>query len=180
MAAPTLPTLTIVAGRPGAGKTTLARKLAGHIHCPLIGRDMIKEGIVNTTGDKGAPGGVLAMEACIAFFATIELLLKNRVTLVAEGFLGQQLWAQHMPRLTNLARVRLIQCQADPELAHARVIQRRLDDPRWDEFHNSPVDQTKKPPQNYALLELGVPTLIVDCTDHYAPDFDTVFRFTQS
>ncbi|MDF3055884.1 MAG: hypothetical protein K0R17_99 [Rariglobus sp.] len=180
MAACTLPTLTIVTGRPGAGKTTLARKLAEHIHCPLIGRDMIKEGIVNTTGDKGAPGGSLAMDACITFFATIELLLKNRVTLVAEGFLGPQLWGQHMPGLTAIARVRLIQCQADPDLAHSRMIQRRLNDPRWDEFHNSPVNQTQQPAQNYALLDLGVPTLVVDCTNHYAPDFDTIFRFTQS
>ncbi|MBC8039879.1 MAG: AAA family ATPase [Opitutaceae bacterium] len=179
MTAPTLPTLTIVTGRPGAGKTTLARKLAEHIHCPLIGRDMIKEGIVNTTGDKGTPGGSLAWDACITFFATIELLLNNRVTIVAEGFLGQQLWAQHMPNLTALARVRLIQCQVEPELAHSRVIQRRLADLRWDEFHNTPVNQTQKPAQNYALLDLGVPTLVVDCTNQYTPSFDDIFRFTQ-
>lgn len=179
MAAHSLPTLTIVAGRPGSGKTTLARKLAGHIHCPLIGRDMIKEGIVNTTGDKGAPGGSLAQDACITFFATIELLLKNRVTLVAEGFLGSQLWAQHLPSLTALAHVRLIQCQVSVELAHARMMQRRLADPRWDEFHNSPVDQTKNPPQHYAIPDLGVPTLIVDCTDGYDPAFEDIFKFTQ-
>jgi len=42
--------LIVVTGRPGSGKTTLAHTLAKAIHCPLISRDEIKEGLVNTTG----------------------------------------------------------------------------------------------------------------------------------
>ena len=51
-----LPALIFVTGRPGAGKTSLAHKLAREIRCPALCRDEFKEGFVNTTGDAGRPG----------------------------------------------------------------------------------------------------------------------------
>ena len=46
------PKCIIVTGRPGSGKTTLARKLAEQLWMPIISRDAIKEGYVNTYGVK--------------------------------------------------------------------------------------------------------------------------------
>ncbi len=46
------PMLIVVTGRPGSGKTTLAHKLAREIWCPVISRDEIKEGLVNTLTDE--------------------------------------------------------------------------------------------------------------------------------
>lgn len=45
------PILIVVTGRPASGKTTLAHILAREIRCPVISRDEIKEGLVNTTDD---------------------------------------------------------------------------------------------------------------------------------
>ena len=42
-----LPTLIVVTGRPGSGKTTLAHALAREIRCPAICRDEIKEGLAH-------------------------------------------------------------------------------------------------------------------------------------
>lgn len=46
------PKCIVVTGRPGSGKTTLARKLAEGLWMPKISRDEVKEGYVNTFGMK--------------------------------------------------------------------------------------------------------------------------------
>jgi adenylate kinase family enzyme len=42
------PKLIIVSGKPGSGKSALARIPAKEIRCPLISRDEPKEGYINT------------------------------------------------------------------------------------------------------------------------------------
>lgn len=41
----------VISGPAGAGKTTLAHRLASAVGCPAICRDEIKEGMVHATGD---------------------------------------------------------------------------------------------------------------------------------
>lgn len=42
------PLLTVVTGRPASGKTSLAHLLTGEMKCPLISRDELKGGYMNT------------------------------------------------------------------------------------------------------------------------------------
>ncbi|GAG29410.1 unnamed protein product, partial [marine sediment metagenome] len=46
------PKLVIVTGRPGSGKTTLAKELGKILYLPIVIRDEIKEGYVNTSNLK--------------------------------------------------------------------------------------------------------------------------------
>jgi predicted kinase len=174
-----LPILTIVAGRPGAGKSTLAQMIARRIHCPLISRDAIKEGMVNTMGDRGAPGGTLADDTVATFFAVISLLLERRVTLVADAFFPQELWKIHIDELRRLATVRLVFCDVDADTANLRMIQRRKEDVQWDAFHNQPVDQKTMPTTRYEPPDLGIPRLIVDCYGAYSPSIESIVQFTR-
>jgi len=48
-----IPTLVVVSGPPGTGKTTLAHKIAKAVGCPAVCRDEIKEGMMHA-----APGFV--------------------------------------------------------------------------------------------------------------------------
>src|SRR5688500_2959379 len=88
------PTLAIVSGPPGSGKTTLARQLAQAMSCPLISRDEINEGIFHTFDhDLGlASKDSVAKLAFDAFFQAIELLLSSNVTLVAEAAFQDHRW----------------------------------------------------------------------------------------
>ena len=80
------PTLVVVSGPLGTGKTTLAHKLAAALGCPAICRDEIKEGMVHASpGFVPATGDELTRRTLPVFFGVLELLLRAGVTTVAEA-----------------------------------------------------------------------------------------------
>ena len=174
---PQLPHLTIVAGRPAAGKTTLARILARRLRSPLVSRDAIKEGMVNTLGDKGAPDGDLAQLAYQTFFANIELLLRARTSVVAEAAFQHARWAPKLEPLVPIASIRIVLCQLAPRLAQSRAQRRRQDDPDWDRYHNAPLTQENQAPKAYDPPNMDLPLLKVDTTDQYDPSLEPIIHF---
>ena len=87
------PRLIAVTGRPGSGKTTLARALAQHLRLPAVIRDEIKEGYVRT---QGRPCAELPESNAIAtglFFDVVGQMLDGGVSLVAEAAFQHQLWS---------------------------------------------------------------------------------------
>jgi predicted kinase len=88
-----VPTLVVVSGRPGTGKTTLAHAIARAVGCPAICRDEIKEGMVHATpGFEPEPGDELTKRTLPTFFGVLELLLNAGVTTVAEAAFRDRLW----------------------------------------------------------------------------------------
>ena len=168
------PTLIIVTGQPGSGKTTLAHSLARAIKCPAICRDEIMEGLVNTTNDKGSPGDAIAWKIYDIFFDTIELLLKNNVTLVAEAAFQHKLWAPKLEPLQEKAHIRIITCHIEPELAYRRKVQRTEADPSRARFYKDPKNLPISP---YNPPDMDIPTLTVDTSDVYSPGFEDIVIF---
>lgn len=177
-----LPILVVVAGRPGSGKTTLAHALAREIGCPVISRDEIKEGLVNTLENGGSLEVESKWHVYEIFFETINLLLSRSITLVAEAAFQHELWARGLDPLQKIARIRMVVCEINPQLARERFIQRGLSDSNRTRFHGDRAVHAAKdgidlPIVDYEPPRLDVPTLTVDTSDGYDPELGEIVSF---
>jgi predicted kinase len=115
------PLVIVVGGIPGAGKTTLARRLADSLHVPLLVRDEIKEGMHVTVGSED-PAEVHRFSAAAfdAFWSAAALLVDAGASLAIEAAFHRDHATAELERLAETADVRLVWCAVDPEVALAR------------------------------------------------------------
>jgi predicted kinase len=175
------PTLIVVSGPPGSGKTTLAHQIARAVGCPAICRDEIKEGMVHATpGFSGGAGDDLTMRTLPVFFAVIELLLKAGVTTVAEAAFQDHVWRPRLTPLLDLASVRIVHCVVDAELAFERILRRSTDDSsRRAHDDAGPADRADylRRHRGFNRVDLGVPWIEVDTTSGYRPGVAEIAAF---
>ena len=175
-----LPILIVVTGRPASGKTTLAHTLARTIRCPVISRDEIKEGLINTIKTDEKIEDSAKWHVYDAFFEVVELLLTNNITVIAEAAFQHKLWIPKLELLKNIAEIKIIYCRIDPKLARLRFIQRGLSDPQRVFFHGDKAVQATKgilPIGNYNPPVMNVPTLTVNTSNGYEPKIEEIVLF---
>lgn len=174
------PILIIVAGPPGAGKTTLAHLLARTLRCPALCRDEFKEGLVLTHGTATPDDANLRIYEI--FFQSVELLLRGGISLVAEAAFQHKLWAPKLAPLQHIAKLRLVICTIDPARAQARALARGVAEPERALLHGNrdaaagPTG-VEIPIADWQAPQLAVPTLVVDTSDGYDPRIAAIAAF---
>lgn len=171
------PTLIVVSGPAGAGKTTLAHEIARAVGCPAICRDEIKEGMVHATpGFVPGPGDELTMRTLPVFFDVLELLLRARVTTVAEAAFQDRAWRPGLERLQSLARIRIVHCVVGADVALRRRLRRAEVNPS----RRAHADPRRGEPVAHAAFDrvlVDAPWIEVDTTDGYAPGLREIVAF---
>jgi len=175
------PILVVVSGPPGAGKTTLAHRLARKIGCPAICRDEIKEGMVHAIGD--VAGDDFNLRTLPAFFQVLELLLGAGVTTVAEAAFQDRIWRPRLQPLRGVADVRIVHCQVTAETARDRI-QRRLDaNPTrraHADIHLVARQAHTTGHDSFHRVQLDVPEIEVDTSGGYRPTLDEIVAFVDA
>jgi predicted kinase len=173
--------LIVVAGPPGSGKTTLAHEIAAAVGCPAICRDEIKQGMAHTVdGFIAGPGDELTVRTFPVFFGVLDLLIRARVSTVAEAAFQNRAWRRGLEPLADLADLRIVHCTVDADVAFRRSLRRSKDSPlRSVHPDPSPGDRAEWTRRHGAFerLTLDVPSIEVDTTSGYRPTLPEVIAF---
>ena len=181
------PKCIIIAGRAGAGKTTLARKLGQRLWMPVISRDEIKEGYVNTCGvrhDRLPPG--TDGRVTDFFFEIVNQYLAGKISIVIEAAFQHKVWAPRMPKIFELASPLIVLCSVDDIVAARRHLRRGLENPNREFYHgdNRVVHYRKTGeflhPAGYTAPKFDARTIEVSTDGEYIPCLDEIVKQIQS
>jgi predicted kinase len=187
------PRLVLVWGAPASGKTTLARRLSDALPLPLLARDAIGTIVADAFGvhfgQSSGYGRTLLQSTIALYYAILDQLLRAGVSVLAESTFHQGISERELRPCIARARTILIHCQTPRDVSVGRFVERL----ERRERHPATIPRDE---ERIALLRAGacvdsweraedpididVPTLRVDTTSGYVPDFDTIVSFVRS
>ena len=181
------PKCIIVTGRAGSGKTTLAKKLGLRLSMPVISRDEIKEGYVNTLAVKHdeLPNDTNGRVTDL-FFGILNYYLAGQVSVVIEAAFQHHVWEPRIPGIIKLASPCIVICSVDDDVAAKRHLQRGLENPSREFYHgDNRVSHYRKtgeflPPDKYSPPQFNLPSIEVSTDGEYEPDIEEIVKRIRS
>jgi hypothetical protein len=181
------PKCIIITGRPWSGKTTLAGKLGERLWMPVISRDQLKEGYVNTFGvrhDELSPD----TDGLVTdfFFRMVNQYLAGEISIVIEAAFQHKVWEPRIPKISELALPVIVLCSVDEILAARCHLQGGLENPNREHYHSdNRVVHYRKTGEflyhaSYEAPKFDLPTIHVSTAEEYAPCLDEILTQIQT
>lgn len=154
---------------------------------PVISRDQIKEGYVNTYGVKHdrLPADTDGLVTDF-FFEIVNQYLAGNICVVIEAAFQHKVWEPRLPKILELASPMIVLCSVDDVVAARRHLQRGLENPNREFYHsdNRVVHYRKTGeflhPASYTAPKFNVPTIQVSTDGEYVPRIDEIVKQIQS
>lgn len=155
------PTLIIVHGKPGAGKSTLAKRLAQDLGVHRMGKDDLKEFMFDEMGvSDRAWSTTIGRAASEMLYSLAEAILASGMPFIVESAFYAALSEPRLQAIVETSKARCIQiyCDLEPEERRRRFIERNENGER----HPGHVDALnynasgeEADSKRYAPLEVG-------------------------
>ena len=175
------PTVVVVNGPPGAGKTTLGKQLATDLNLPFIGKDDFKEILFDCLGlgdrEWSKRLGVTSIEL---IFHVLEQALAAGQSAVIESAFVPDFDIARFDTLQQRHAFEVIQlfCYGDPDVLTARFFQRDQAGDRHPGHivpGSGPIDfKAMLKTDKYGVLDIGGELIRLDTTDFNRLDYETI------
>ena len=176
------PTLILISGAPGTGKTYLAGRLAEALPVVVLEKDAIKETLFDTVGEGDREWSKkLGNASFVLLRMLVESHLKARQSVAAEAAFWHEYegpWLDRMREKYDFDTLEL-HCHADPEIVVHRFIQRADSDDRHS-GHQSGMSRDalegviRNQLERYGPLTAGDDLVHIDTTDFAAVNYAAI------